>query len=118
MKTSLVVASALVLLVASLQIVATAGVDDPLPCRAGANEALADKVRAHVNGGRNRICQVGSDTAVATVTKQAQDDSVAATRHVMTLQFRQGAWKVVTDLHIQKCQPDRGHQSFSREACV
>lgn len=118
MKTSLVVAFASILLVASLQIVATAGVDDPLPCRASANEELADKVRAHVNGGRNRICQVGSDTAVATVTKQTADDSVAAIRHVMTLQLRQGAWRVITDLHIQKCQPDRGHQSFSRESCI
>lgn len=118
MKTSLMIAFASIALVASLQIVATAGVDDPLPCRPTANEELADKVRAHVSGGRNRICQVGSDTAVATVTKQTADDSVAATRHVMTLQLRQGAWRVISDLHIQKCQPDRGHQSFSRESCI
>jgi len=118
MKTSLVVAFASILLVASLQIVATAGVDDPLPCRANADEELADKVRAHLNGGRNRICQVGSDTAVATVTKQTQDDSIAATRHVINLQLRQGAWRVIMDLHLQRCQPDRGHRTFSRARCI
>lgn len=118
MKTSLMIVVASIALVASLQIVATAGVNDPLPCRPTADEALADKVRAHVNGGRARVCQVGSDTAVATVTKKTADDSVAAVRHVMTLQLRQGAWRVIEDLHIQKCQPDRGHQSFSRASCV
>lgn len=117
MKTSLAVASVSLLLVASFQI-AAADVDDPLPCRPNANDALADKVRAHATGGRTRICQVGSDSAVATITKQAQDDSVAAIRHVLTLQFRQGAWKVITDLHIQRCQPNRGHRSFSRESCI
>ena len=118
MKTSLMVAFASIALVASLQLVATGGVNDPLPCRPTADEALADKVRAHANGGRDRICQVGSDTAVATVTKQTADDSVAAVRHVLTLQLRQGAWRVINDLHIQKCQPDRGHQSFSRASCI
>jgi hypothetical protein len=118
MKTGLVVAFASILVVASLQIVATAGVDDPLPCRASADEALADKVRAHVDGGRNRICQMGSDTAVATVTKQTQDDSIAAIRHVISLQLRQGEWRVIMDLHIQRCQPDRGHRTFSRKSCV
>jgi hypothetical protein len=118
MKTSLVIAFASIALVASLQIVATAGVNDPLPCRSSADEDLADKVRAHGNGGRARICQVGSDTAVATVTKENQDDSVAATRHVINLQLRQGAWRVIMDLHLQRCQPDRGHRTFSRESCI
>ena len=118
MKTSLMVAFASIALVASLQFVATAGVNDPLPCRPSADEELADKVKAHVNGGRARVCQVGSDTAVATVTKQTEDDSVAATRHVINLQLRNGAWRVIMDLHIQRCQSGRGHQTFSRESCI
>ncbi len=120
MKASLVIAAALsLLLMASLlQVVATADVDDPLPCRTNSNDELASKVKGHAAGGRKRICQVGKDTAVATVTKQLQDDSIKATRHVLTLQMRQGVWKVITDLHIQKCQAGRGHQSFSRKSCL
>ena len=118
MKTSLVIAFAAIALVASLQIVATAGVNDPMPCRPSADQELVDKVKAHVNGGRARICQMGSDTAVATVTKQTEDDSVAAIRHVINLQLRQGAWRTIMDLHIQRCQPDRGHQTFSRKNCI
>ena len=118
MKTSLVVALASIALVASLQFVATAGVNDPLPCRPSADGELVDKVKAHGNGGRARICQVGSDTALATVTKRTEDDSVAAVRHVINLQLRNGAWRVIMDLHIQRCQAGRGHQTFSRESCV
>jgi len=122
MKSRLVVAAALslVLIAGLLQVMASAGggSDRQLPCRSNSNPGLVSKVDGHVSGGRDRVCQVGSDTAVATVTKQTQDDSVAAIRHVLTLQKRQGEWRILKHVHIQRCQPGRGHQSFSRRACI
>jgi hypothetical protein len=119
MKTSLAIAVALpsLLLAGLWGVGATAGVDDPLPCRANASSGLVRKVNNH-EAGRKRICQVGRDTAVATITRQVQDDSIRAVRHVLTLQRRRGAWRVITDLHIQKCQEGRGHQAFARTPCV
>lgn len=120
MKGRFVVALGLSSLVVAglLQVAATAAFDDPLPCRDTISDELVDKVKSHGEGKR-RICQVGKDTAVATVTdNQLQDDSVRASRHVLTLQRRQGAWKVIEDLHIQKCQEGRGHQAFSRKPCI
>jgi hypothetical protein len=120
MKSMIVIATFLVsmLIAGLLHVVATAGPDDPLPCRSNARSGLVSKVGDHVSGGRDRICQVGADTAVATVTKRVKSDSVAAVRHVLMLQKRQGNWTVIRDLHIQKCQPGRGHQTFSREPCL
>jgi hypothetical protein len=119
MKTSLAIALALpsLLLAGLSQVGATAFLDDPLPCRTNSSIGLVRKVNNHA-AGRKRICQVGRDTAVATITKQVQDDSIRAIRHVLTLQKRRGAWRVVTDLHIQRCQGGRGHQAFSRTPCV
>ena len=119
MKGRLAVAGVLssLLVAGLLQMSATAAFDDPLPCRDNVNDELVDKVKSHGDGKR-RICQVGKDTAVATVTEELADDSVKASRHVLMLQKRQGAWKVIKDLHIQKCQEGRGHQTFSKKPCV
>jgi hypothetical protein len=119
MKTSLAIAVALpsLLLAGLSQVGATAVVDDPLPCRTNSSSGLVRKVSNHAPG-KKRICQVGRDTAVATITHQVQDDSIRAVRHVLTLQRRRGAWRVITDLHIQRCQEGRGHQAFSRTPCV
>ncbi len=120
MKSRQLIAAALssILIAGLLQVVASAGSNDPLPCRPNPSDGLVSKVNGHVSGGRDRVCQVGSDTAVATVTKQVKDDSIKAIRHVLTLQKRQGDWTVIRDLHIQRCQPGRGHQSFSRQPCL
>jgi hypothetical protein len=119
MRARLVIAvvASISLVVVAFQLAAPASPDDPLPCRPSARAGLKAVVADHVNGGRDRICQVGADTAVATVTKRAQDDSIAAVRHVLMVQ-KQQSWTVTRDVHLQKCQPGRGHRSFSREPCV
>jgi hypothetical protein len=98
----------------NLQVGVGGGTSNRLPCRRTPSAGLVAKVDGHVAGGRDRICQVGADTGFATITKRTADDSVAAVRHVLTLQQRRGEWRVMRDLHIQKCQPGRGHQSFAR----
>jgi hypothetical protein len=47
------------------------------------------------------------------------DDSVRAQRYVLGFE-RQGEneWRLTSAVFSQRCQPGRGHQSFSPEACV
>ena len=62
------------------------------------------------------------DTATVTVTFEGlRDDSVRDERHVMTLE-RKGdppkrGWRVIEDEVTYRCQPGRGHETFSPELC-
>jgi hypothetical protein len=47
------------------------------------------------------------------------DDSVRAQRYELELTRRgDGTWKVAAASWSQRCQPNRGHQTFSPEPCV
>jgi hypothetical protein len=61
----------------------------------------------------------GSSASTSLTLDGLNDDSVRAQRYELELsQRRDGTWKVESASWSQRCQPNRGHQTFSPESCL
>ena len=61
----------------------------------------------------------GTGPQVVTVTLDGLlDDSVRAERWSLAFEPEGETYRLTTALREQRCQPDRGHQSFSADDCV
>jgi hypothetical protein len=57
--------------------------------------------------------------SVSLLVEGLGDDSVRARRYELTLTRREdGTWKIESASWAQRCQPNRGHQTFSPEPCL
>ena len=61
----------------------------------------------------------GDSATTSLVLDGLFDDSVRARRYDLTLSRRSdGTWRIDSARWAQRCQPGRGHQSFTPELCV
>jgi hypothetical protein len=62
----------------------------------------------------------GGDRATVTATFDGLlDDSVRASRYVLTLEKQtDGTWRLRSAMFSERCRPGRGHQAFSSAPCV
>jgi hypothetical protein len=60
----------------------------------------------------------GGPTVVTVVEEGLADDSVRATRHVLSFVPAGREWRLKSAARTQRCQPGRGHQSFALGDCV
>ena len=63
--------------------------------------------------------EVGRSAAVTVTLDGLLDDSVRAQRYVLAFTRRsEGTWRLSSARFSQRCQPGRGHQSFSPKLCL
>ncbi|HEY7795547.1 MAG TPA: hypothetical protein VIA10_16205 [Gaiellaceae bacterium] len=86
---------------------------------AGTTDAFVGP-RASEASSRSFQATSSGDSAGASLTLDGlMDDSVRAQRYELELGRRgDGTWKVEAASWSQRCQPNRGHQTFSPEPCV
>jgi hypothetical protein len=60
----------------------------------------------------------GGPTLVTVVADGLADDSVRATRHVLSFVPAGQEWRLKSAARTQRCQPGRGHQNFTSGDCV
>ena len=60
----------------------------------------------------------GNNYRIILIAGGLGDDSVAAEKVVITTSYSDGRWIVTTIKVNWKCQPGRGHQSWSAKPCV
>jgi hypothetical protein len=60
----------------------------------------------------------GGPSTVTVVQDGLADDSVRATRAVLRFTPSGQSWRLESAVRTQRCQPGRGHQSFSVADCV
>lgn len=68
-----------------------------------------------------RLRQAGESTEAVVEIEQTgiQDDSLAATKSIFTLNDADnGSWKVVKRVDLSKCQQGRGHQDYAAGRCL
>jgi hypothetical protein len=60
----------------------------------------------------------GGPTTVRVVQDGLADDSVRATRHVLSFVRAGRGWRLKSAARTQRCRPGRGHESFAAADCV
>jgi len=77
-------------------------------------------LREQESGSRSFQASSGGDSATASlVIDGLGDDSVRARSYQLTFTRREdGTWRIDSARWAQRCQPRRGHQSFSPEPCL
>jgi hypothetical protein len=98
------------------------GIEEPweeTPALAAAEFLRLDQRTAATTTIEQRSAAEGAGPATVTVTLEGVlDDSVRAERWTLVFEPEGETYVLVSARWEQRCQPDRGHQDFSAEACV